>query len=231
VTDITIPAEHITRAYQFVHISDLHHGSTTARYARRVVEKIQPLDPEFMVITGDFIDENFVTSAGIADFNRLDFPQYLITGNHEYYLEENKIQAVIAESGIKLIDNQRVVYEELDIIGINELATIDETLASIGSLDTNRYTIILDHQPKTDEAHRAASHAVDLMLSGHTHKGQVWPLGLLVRFQFKYLAGLYQIDEMALYVNQGTGTFGPAFRFGSVNEITLITLEPMGKIE
>jgi len=226
VKKITLPGENITRDYQFVHITDLHHGSTGTPHLERVVEKIRPLNPEFMVITGDFIDENFVDSESISAFNTLDFPQYLITGNHEYYLHENKVSSVLAGSSIQLIDHERITYQELDIIGVNELATVDETLTSVGGLSPDQYSILLDHQPKTDEVHRAASYGTHLMLSGHTHKGQLWPMGILLRLQFKYLAGLYQIDDMFLYVNQGTGTLGPKMRFGTANEITVITLEP-----
>lgn len=226
VKEVRLPAENISREYNFVHITDLHHGSTDNAHLRRVVDMIKPLGAEFLVITGDFIDEFFVDAAGIAPFNELDFPMYLITGNHEYYLEDRKIDQVLQGSKIQLIDGMKIPYKELDIVGVNELATVDQTLRLVGGVDPDRYTILLDHQPKTHEAHSAESNGVRLMLSGHTHKGQVWPLGWLIKLQFKYISGLYEIGNMFLYVNQGTGTLGPKMRFNTVNEITLITLYP-----
>lgn len=226
VKNLDLPAQNITRAYKFVHITDLHAGSTDLNHAQKVVDKIKPLDPEFMVITGDFIDEYHVTPADIEPFNILDFPIYLITGNHEYYLEPGKINRVIANSNIQLIDDMRIVYEDLDIIGVNELATVDATLENLGGIDTSRYSILLDHQPKTEEAERASQSGVQLMLSGHTHRGQIWPMSLLMRLRFMYVSGLYEIGDMFLYVNQGTGTLGPQLRFGTANEITFITLNP-----
>jgi predicted MPP superfamily phosphohydrolase len=226
VKNINLPAENINREYRFVHITDLHNGSTDKVHAQHVVDKIKPLDPEFMVITGDFIDEYHVTTDDISPFNQLDFPIFLITGNHEYYLEPGKIQEVIEGTDILLIDDMRISFEELDIIGVNELATVDLTLQTLGGINPDRYSILLDHQPKTDEAIRASENGAELMLSGHTHKGQVWPFNYLIQLGFKYVGGLYEIGDMFLYVNQGTGTLGPKMRIGSANEVTLITLEP-----
>ena len=225
VKDLVLPAENIVRDYHFVHITDLHNGSTDRAHAQVVVDKIKPLDPEFVVITGDFIDEFFVETYDIDPFTRLDMPIYLITGNHEYYLPDGKIQEVIEGTDIQLIDGMKISFEELDIVGVNELATVESTLNQFGGVNPNRYTILLDHQPKTDEVHRAESSGVQLMLSGHTHKGQVWPMSILMKLQFIYIGGLYEIGDMFLYVNQGTGTLGPKMRVGSANEITYITLE------
>ncbi|MFT7327984.1 MAG: putative MPP superfamily phosphohydrolase [Crocinitomicaceae bacterium] len=227
VKDLELPGQNITRQYDFVHITDLHSGSTDRAYAQRVVEKIKQLDPEFMVITGDFIDEYYARSYDIEPFNELDFPIFLITGNHEYYLEDGKIEEVIADTDILLIDDMKIAFDELDIIGVNELATVDQTISAIGGINVERYTILLDHQPKTSEAIRAEANGARLMLSGHTHKGQIWPMNWLIKLQFKYVSGLYEIGNMFLYVNQGTGTLGPKWRVNSVNEITHIHLKPI----
>ncbi len=223
--ELNINTDQVSRDYRFVHITDVHYGSTGKRHVARVVEKIKQINPEFVVITGDFIDSNFVKPEGIRPFSELPMPVYLITGNHEYYLKENKINEVTVGSGILLIDNQKVDFEDLEIIGINELSDIDEVINIVDGIRLEKYTIVLDHQPKGREAERASLLGADLMLSGHTHGGQIWPMGLLVKLQFKYLAGLYKIGDMFLYVNQGTGTLGPKMRFGTTNEITLINLQ------
>jgi predicted MPP superfamily phosphohydrolase len=224
IREIEIGSREISRDYRFVHITDVHYGSTGKRHVARVVEKIKEINPEFVVITGDFIDSNFVVPEGVRPFADLSMPVFLVTGNHEYYLKEGKINEVIVGSNILLIDDQKIIFEDLEIIGVNELATIDDGFAMVGGANSDRYTIVLDHQPKTDEVHHASSLGADLLLAGHTHAGQIWPMGLLVKLQFKYLAGLYDIDDMFLYVNQGTGTLGPKMRFGTSNEITLVNL-------
>ncbi len=226
VKEITLPANHITRPYTFVHITDLHAGSTGIRHAEKVVDMIQELPAEFVVITGDFIDEFFVGPENIAPFSLIENPIYLITGNHEYDLPEGTLEKVLVGSPINLIDDTRVIEDELDIIGVNDLHAVDWVVSQVGGINPDRYTIILDHQPITEEVHRASDLGADLMLSGHTHNGQIWPMGWLVSLRYKYVSGLYEIGDMFLYVNQGTGTLGPKMRFGTRNEITLITLEP-----
>lgn len=228
IEELNFSSELVTRPYHFVQITDVHNGSTNRAHAQKIVDVVKPLAPEFMVITGDFIDEEFVTFNDIEPFNQLDFPIYLITGNHEYYLKEGKINTVLEGSKIQLVDRSKVSWEELDIIGVNELETIDDTVEAVGGIDGEKYTIVLDHQPKTKEAQRAEALGAELMLSGHTHKGQIWPMNLLIRLQFKYITGLYEVGNMNLYVNQGTGTFGPKMRANSVNEVTLIHIEPKG---
>ncbi len=223
---VNLETRNITRDYQFVHISDLHSGSTDVRHAQRVVERIKKINPEFVVITGDFIDEFYVGPADIAPFNALDMPIYLVTGNHEYYLPEGSVQRVIEGSVIQLIDSMKIQYDELDIIGVDELQTVDATLELVGGVDENRYTILLDHQPLEDEALVASENGISLMLSGHTHKGQIWPMGLLLSLRYRYIGGLYEIGKMFLYVNAGTGTLGPKMRLGTANEVTHITLSP-----
>jgi len=227
IKEISLEAENISRTYQFVQISDIQHGITNTKYTQRIIDNIQQIDPEFVVITGDFIDEFYVEPKDINLFNQLSMPIYLITGNHEYYLPAGTIERVISESQIQLIDTMKINYDELDIIGINELETIDGTLDTIGGIDETRYTIVLDHQPITEEVYRASDRGADLMLSGHTHNGQIWPMGLLVALRYPFVNGLYSVNDMFLYVTQGTGTVGPLMRFGTVNEITLITLEPI----
>lgn len=226
VKDLTLPARNITRSYKFVQISDIQHGLTIPAYTQRIIDGIKSVDPEFVVITGDFIDEFYVEPSDINVFNQLSMPIYLITGNHEYYLPEGTIEYVISESNIQLIDDMKIQYEELDIIGVNELKTIDGTVDAVGGVDSDRYTIILDHQPITEEVYRAQDRGAELMLSGHTHNGQIWPMGLLVSLRYPFVTGLHSIQDMYLYVTQGTGTVGPLMRFGTVNEITHITLEP-----
>ncbi|MCI5051231.1 MAG: metallophosphoesterase [Candidatus Pacebacteria bacterium] len=226
VKDLNLEADHISREYQFVQISDIQHGITNTSYMQRMIDKIAKVDPEFVVITGDFIDEFYVTREDINIFNQLTMPIYLITGNHEYYLPAGTLEDVISETDIQLIDRTRIQYDELDIIGINELETIDGTLDNLGGINQERYTIILDHQPITEEVKRAAARGAELMLSGHTHNGQIWPMGLLVSLEYPFVNGLYTVSDMFLYVTQGTGTVGPLMRFGTSNEITHIHLKP-----
>lgn len=225
VKDVYLESDKVNRTYNFVHLSDLHSGSTNKEHAQDVAEIIETLNPEFVVITGDIIDEFYAVTDDIQPLADLSMPVYVITGNHEYYLGPKALDILIEGTDIQLIDSQRVSYEDLDIIGVNELTTVDMTLNEL-EVDQDVYTILLDHQPKKQEAQRADERGIDLMLSGHTHKGQIWPMHYLIQLQFPYVGGLYAVDDMHLYVNEGTGTLGPRLRLGTVNEVTHIHITP-----
>ena len=89
--------------------------------------------------------------------------------------------------------------------------------------ETSPFTVLLYHQPDIWEA--AKRHGIELMLSGHTHKGQVWPFGWLVRTRYAHVAGHFQASLSHLFVSQGTGTWGPLMRFGTRCEMTVIDLQ------
>jgi predicted MPP superfamily phosphohydrolase len=95
------------------------------------------------------------------------------------------------------------------------------TLALDGR-DDSRALVLLAHQPRA--IREAAVQEVDLQLSGHTHGGQIWPFGMMVRLQQPYVAGLFRHGQTQLYVSRGTGYWGPPMRLGAPAEITLIKL-------
>jgi hypothetical protein len=83
--------------------------------------------------------------------------------------------------------------------------------------------VLLRHEPR--DPHFASELGVDLMLSGHTHNGQLWPLNFLVKLAYPFAIGRQRIKHMTLYIGPGIGTWGPPFRLGSRSEITLIKLQ------
>ncbi len=95
--------------------------------------------------------------------------------------------------------------------------------AEIYAQETSPFTVLLYHQPDIWDA--AKHHGIELMLSGHTHKGQVWPFGWLVRARYAHVAGHFQASLSHLFVSQGTGTWGPLMRFGTRCEMTVIDLQ------
>ena len=119
-----------------------------------------------------------------------------------------------------------MVLDDIQFVGIDDSDNpghVADTLPSI-AMDKSKYRILLYHRPLGWED--AREHGIELMLSGHTHNGQIFPFNLLVKTRFKKIHGLYQNGGSALYVSPGTGTWGPIMRLGSVNEITCINLRP-----
>ncbi|MEM7257593.1 MAG: hypothetical protein AAF404_09415, partial [Pseudomonadota bacterium] len=110
-----------------------------------------------------------------------------------------------------------------DVDDTDNPAHAAQQLATI-PVDADRFSVLLYHRP--DGWTAARKHGIDLMLAGHTHAGQIWPFGLLVKRQFPQMAGYFSQEQQHMFVSQGTGTWGPTLRFGTRCEMTVIDLQP-----
>jgi predicted MPP superfamily phosphohydrolase len=157
---------------------------------------------------------------------------YFVTGNHEYFSGVDHWLAHLTTLGIRVLRNERVAIggaDGFDLAGVDDWSAgrygnghgADLSRALEGR-DRNRGLILLAHQPK--QVFEAADAGVDLQLSGHTHGGQMFPFGYLVKLQQPYVAGFHIHQGTALYVSRGTGYWGPPMRVGSPAEITHIEL-------
>ena len=135
--------------------------------------------------------------------------------------------------GLRVLHNERVVIGSGD--AALELAGVDDhagrrfdpdhgadVARAMKGRDPTRASVLLAHQPRV--ADEAARHQVGLVLSGHTHRGQIWPWRYLVYLQQPYVSGLHRHGGTQIYVSEGTGFWGPPMRIGSTAEITLVTL-------
>ena len=162
---------------------------------------------------------------------------YFTTGNHEYYIDTNRALELIEEAGLKILRNEMVETHGLQLIGleymnadrhtydghmVNDL-TIEEELPKI-IRDRHKPALVMNHSPVGLEY--VIQGGADIMLSGHTHGGQLFPGTLLAWLRFPLLKGLYEIDGTRFLVSQGAGTFGPWMRAGTFNEIQFIRLVP-----
>lgn len=228
VHTISLETEKISHDYRFIQLSDIHIGSNTKEDLIRIINKVNTLRYDFIVITGDLVDEDYARFDDLEPLNQLDAPIYYITGNHEYYLKHKHFSQFIDKTDIHDINDQKAAFEEIDIYGIDEKSSSAEILEDL-DVDTSRYALGLMHEPDTKEMKDAESAGIDLMLSGHTHNGQIFPFTLMVRAKYKFIQGLYQLGNMFIHVSQGTSTWGPKMRLGTHNEITLIHLHPKEK--
>lgn len=231
IREYTIPLEGLTKPVRLVQLSDIHVGTVhQQKYLERVVQASNELKPDIILITGDLFDGSApINEEILTPLNDLSAPAYFSTGNHEEYEGLEYVRTTVKDLNLQLLENTKVIYDGIQIIGVNDRQSLPkgETLGSI--LDSiepqpNVPTILMYHTPANWEEARA--HGVDLMLSGHTHNGQIYPFNLLVKIFFPYMNGLYEEDNQYLHVSPGTGTWGPPMRLGSTNQITLITLIP-----
>jgi uncharacterized protein len=218
-------------------LTDLHIGPTLREpFVREIVEKTNRLRPDIIAITGDLVDGSVEQLRDlVAPIARLHakYGVFFVTGNHEYYSGVNAWLAELRRLGIRVLRNERVTIgsgtDAFDLVGIDDEHSHqvmpghgpDLERALVGS-DPSREIVLLAHQPRS--VLRAQKHDVGLQLSGHTHGGQVWPFGWLVRLQQPVLAGLAQFGRTILYVSCGTGYWGPPMRLGAAAEITRVVL-------
>jgi uncharacterized protein len=206
-------------------ISDVHIGSVGGGFLSHVVDKLNELKPDVVLITGDLIDnDKAATARALEHLNRFVVPVFFVTGNHESYVGYDNVRKLLAETRVHWLRNEAVLLDNVRIIGVDDnikAQAMDEILSRVG--DGSAYTILMYHRPEWFNI--AARRNINLMLTGHTHYGQIWPFNFVVGSIYKYIGGLHEIDKMRLSVSTGTGTWGPRMRLGSQSEIVVINLK------
>jgi len=220
-----------------VQLSDLHIGPVIGRgFVERVVAMANDLAPDIVAITGDLVDATVEELSGeVAPLARLTsrFGTFFVTGNHEYFADAPGWCQHLGQLGVRVLRNEHVAIERggqvLHLAGIDdyeseriEVGHRPDLAQAVAGRDPSRPLVLLAHQPRA--IHDAVRHGVDLQLSGHTHGGQLWPLGWLQRMSQPVVAGLKKFNDTFLYVSCGTGSSGPPMRLAAPAEITHITL-------
>lgn len=217
-------------------ISDLHVGPLIGRdYVQDVVDKTMQCQPDLIVLTGDFVDGSVAAlSDDIEPLQALKAPLgvFFVSGNHEFYSGCAAWLEKFRQMGIRVLENEHVVIEKAGdsfyLLGIHDptaqkFGMKSDVAAAIAACEKDRLKILLAHQPKS--IFEAEHFDIDLQLSGHTHAGQMWPLGLIASRFNPYLQGLHRHSaSLQIYVNRGTGFWGPPMRSPWTSEITEFTL-------
>ncbi len=237
VKEVRVPVSDLhedLRGLRIVQFSDLHiNPFIRRRQVQQVVDRINQLEPDIILFTGDLADGTVAEmrphAAPLAD---LDAPLgvWAVTGNHEYYHDLRAWVDEFPRLGMPLLFNEHrriaVGEAELVIAGVPDVRSHrgahDPAAALAGSEDAD-YRILLAHQPAS--ILQLPRGACDLVLSGHTHGGQYYPFrGLTGRFN-PYLKGLHRHQDSWIHVSTGTGFWGPPLRLGVPPEITLLQFE------
>ena len=227
-----IPRE--TGRIRIVQISDVHIGMIVrGDRLEKIVATVRQADPDILVSTGDLVDgqiDNLMPSARLFEDLRPKYGKYAVTGNHEFYAGIEQALAFHRSAGFRVLRG-----EALTAAGLIQIAGVDDPAGERFGLDRNqtekkllaglsreRFTLLLKHKPVPD---RETLGLFDLQLSGHTHRGQIFPFSLLTGLAFPYHAGDFKLPGNArLYVSRGTGTWGPPVRFLAAPEVTVIDL-------
>ena len=219
----------LARPLRIVMLSDLHLGYHNPRKElARWVDLINAENPDVVLIAGDVIDMSMrplVEENMAEEMRRLEAPVYACLGNHEYYSSEPLAEQFYRDARIQLLRDTCLVVGDLCIMGRDDRTNlrrrnIDE-LARMA--DHTKYTILLDHQPyHLEEAEQAG---VDFQLSGHTHRGQVWPISWITDALYECSFGAHQRGQTRYYISSGIGIWGGKFRIGTRSEYVVATLE------
>ncbi len=233
------------RGFRVAQLADFHYGEySEPSFIRAVVRATNSLKPDLIALVGDFISSGPMVKRISVDFAyhcadllaRLDCPlRYAAMGNHDCMVGRAEVTDALTSKGISVLHNSAVPIEReggrLWLAGVADVliggqADLGATIPK-GRVRNAEPLILMAHEP--DYADRVTGSGVDLMLSGHTHGGQV-RIPFAPPFQLpplgeKYVEGLFRIGDLQLYVTRGIGTVGVPFRFRCQPEITVITLE------
>lgn len=217
---------------RMVAISDIHLGYGTDRKdLARYVDMINAQNPDVVVIVGDLVDNSIVPVAEadmLKEFERVEAPEgiYMVPGNHEYISGIARCAEHIAKSPIVMLRDSVVELRSgIQLIGRDDRMNrrrkpLDSLMMSA---DSSRPTVVLDHQPY--DIATSDSLKVDIHISGHTHRGQVWPLTWVTDAMYEQSHGYRKWSYTHAYVSSGLSLWGPPFRIGSKSELVVIDIE------
>ncbi len=217
-------------------VSDLHLGTrANRRILRRVAGKVEVLRPDLIVLVGDIIDRDVrsIDDRQVEELlTRLRAPLgvYAVTGNHEFITGVEEAVAGLSRFGIIFLRDRAVkVAGSFYLAGREDISgprwgggglSLSGILEEV---DRRCPVIVLDHQPR--RIGEAAAEGVDLVLSGHTHHGQLFPINLITSAIYPVSRGYGTMEETKIYVSSGAGTWGPPVRIGNTPEIVLLRIE------
>lgn len=220
-----------TPPIRLAQISDLHLGLLHREKALTpVIAILRHLQPDLLVATGDMVDAQMDHLNGLSDMWRsIDPPlgKFAVIGNHEVYAGLQPSLDFLQHSGFTLLRNKAITIGHLLLLAgeddpaVGDLRHRPSTLAE---REAKRFKILLKHRPVVTPEQAGL---FDLQLSGHTHRGQIFPFNLLTHLAYPMQNGLYPLPEGGiLYASRGTGSWGPPMRIGAPPEITLFEIIP-----
>ena len=231
VVNIEITSAKVSSTLRFAQITDVHIGSRTGAFLGRVMDRVNNLNIDFLCITGDFIDAPGVSEQALSALSSCRVPIYFSIGNHERYEDLDAILERLERLGVDVLRSRTTTQGQVQLIGIDDAEDPSHVRQELEALDIDpsRFVLLLYHRPRGLRA--ASEKGVDLMISGHTHNGQIVPFNFIVASVFKKTVGLFQQGVTQLYVSPGTGTWGPVMRLGSRGEVTFFVIRPQRDVK
>ena len=207
--------------------SDLHLGYSNRRpELSRWIDLINAEDPDFVLFGGDIVDiqlRPLLEGDFASEFARIKAPMYTVLGNHEYISQEEEAEKFLSAAGITLLRDSVARVGDITVIGRDDRSNQNRKPLSELAHSLNGFTILLDHQPfHMEEAEEAG---IDFQFSGHTHRGQVWPLSWVTDAMYEKSWGHHIRGNTRYYISSGLGIWGPKIRIGTRSEYLVLHIE------
>lgn len=226
---VHVPVQHAELVgKKAVLIADTHFGPVNQeKFAKQIVEKILEIKPDFVLIAGDMFDGFAFDTFGVEnEFKKLtkDIPVFFTPGNHEEYGPYRDFLDSANRTGMKVLVDENSLIFNVPIFGLNYRTNKDKIeIAKVldQNISENNPAIVLNHEPLFQDLLK--DRGVFLVVSGHTHRGQLWPGGYIAKRIYKeYVYGLANKDYFNSITTSGVGTYGPRLRTFNPPEIVLI---------
>jgi uncharacterized protein len=235
--ELTIHKNSPLKELNVVLVTDVHLGTIICNsHFKRIVEKINLLNPDVVLFAGDLVDEDIqpVIRQNLGETLRQiksKYGIYGITGNHEYIGGVEPACKYLVEHGVSMLrDSIAKIANAFTLVGREDISIRQfdgkkrKQLSDLmNGVDTTLPVILMDHQPlHLDDV---VGHGVDLQLSGHTHHGQLWPFNYISQAVYELSWGYKKKGSTHFYVSCGVGTWGPPMRTGNRPEVVNVKLK------
>ena len=225
------------RDKKIIQLSDVHLGVIyDAGHFSKTVETVNDLNPDLILITGDLFDGmDGSMDTFLKPLSELKAKNgvYMITGNHEVYLGEKQTLDIVRRAGIRILDNEIINIDNLQLGGISydlsqsergKTGYVAGIIKDWQGFDSSKASVVMYHVPSSIDEFSAAG--VSLLLSGHTHRGQQFPFSFLTKLIFKgFDYGLNYSGNLAVYTSSGVGSWGPPLKNNQRSEIVVLKLK------
>jgi len=244
-TEYEISSSKLNSNYKIIFMSDIHWGTIQKKSVlKEKIEEINSQNADFIILGGDIVDEGSSNDDmkeifALCSNLKSRYGTFLIFGNHDFQqysqnktYSEKELRSEIQKNGIKILEDEIYqISDDLLLIGRKDYGFKNEkNRTSIKELLKNqqkqKFLLIADHQPKGKEEN--SKEKVDLQLSGHTHAGQIFPLGRILYF-FGYVYGEYDYNDFKTIVSSGVAGWGYKVRTEKLCEYVVVNLKTSEK--
>ena len=238
-TSYTVTSDKVTESYRVVFISDTHYGTIQdPDILKEKIQEINRLKPDLVILGGDIIEEGTSKEDMYAAFEALSqlrakYGTYYIYGNHDRQryntspsFTEAELSEAIAQNGITVLAEEVRDFGEIQLVGREEKTAKErkDTAVLAENTDQSKFILVADHQPTTLESNKPLK--ADLQLSGHTHGGQIFPLGYIGFLYDDLVYGEYEDNGSKIIVSSGFAGWGFPIRTQGKSEYVIVNIKP-----